>query len=291
MLTQEEEHRQGKDQKSREKKYVSHPLIYPDAVEERLYQTSIAKIALDKNTLVILPTALGKTVISALVAVDMLLNYRNSRVLVMAPTRPLVMQHKKSFQGLIRLPEDNFVMLTGKTPVDYRSNVWSLPLPSSSPSSSFSKPPRLVFATPQVVRNDLREGRLADFQQFGLVVFDECHRSVKEYAYTEVAETYAKSSPFPLILGMTASPGSDLKKVMMVCRSLSIEHVEHRTDEDPDVKPFINPITVEWRQVELPLAYEPIRGILRGMMDQRIATLKARGYLKKASSGLCHGWI
>ncbi|MHB8566987.1 MAG: DEAD/DEAH box helicase family protein [Nitrososphaerales archaeon] len=75
-------------------------------------------------------------------------------------------------------------------------------------------------ATPQVVRNDLREGRLSSLKDFGLVVFDECHRSVKEYAYTEVAETYANSSSFPLILGMTASPGSDIKKIMIVCASL-----------------------------------------------------------------------
>ena len=202
------------------KEFVSHPLIYPHTVEERLYQTYIAKTALDKNTLVILPTALGKTVISALVAVDTLLNYRDSRVLIMAPTRPLVMQHKRSFQSLIRLPEEKFVLLTGKTPADYRAGVWSSPQQ------------RLVFATPQVVRNDLREGRLSSLKDFGLVVFDECHRSVKEYAYTEVAETYANSSQFPLILGMTASPGSDIRKIMMVCNSLHIEHVEHRTDED-----------------------------------------------------------
>ncbi len=254
------------------KEFVSHPLIYPHTVEERLYQTYIAKTALDKNTLVILPTSLGKTVISALVAVDTLLNYRDSRVLIMAPTRPLVMQHKRSFQSLIRLPEEKFVLLTGKTPADYRAGVWSSPQQ------------RLVFATPQVVRNDLREGKLSSLKDFGLVVFDECHRSVKEYAYTEVAETYANSSQFPLILGMTASPGSDIRKIMMVCNSLHIEHVEHRTDEDPDVKPFINPITVEGREVDLPLAYEPVRGILRGMLDRRIGTIKARGYLKKSSA-------
>src|SRR5487761_487878 len=172
-------------QMSRDKKtYLSHPLIFSNAAEERLYQTSIAKTALDKNTLVILPTALGKTVISALVAVDTLLNYGDSRVLIMAPTRPLVMQHKRSFQSLIRFPEEKFVLLTGKTPADYRAGVWSSPQQ------------RLVFATPQVDRNDLREGRLASLKDFGLVVFDECHRSVKEYAYTEVAETYANSSQF-----------------------------------------------------------------------------------------------
>ena len=259
-------------QMNRDKKtYLSHPLIFSNAAEERLYQTSIAKTALEKNTLVILPTALGKTVISALVAAEVLLNYSSSRVLVMAPTRPLVMQHKRSFQSLIRFPEDQFAPLTGKTSAEYRESVWT------------AATPRLVFATPQVVRNDIREGRLLTLKDFGLLVFDECHRSVKEYAYTEVAESYAKSSPFPLILGMTASPGSDLTKVMNVCKSLYVEHIEQRSDEDPDVKPFINPVTVEGKEVQLPFAYEPVRGILRGMRDSRISTLRTRGYLKKSS--------
>jgi len=250
-----------------QQRYASHPLIYPNTVEERLYQRSIARTALDRNTLVILPTALGKTVISALVAAETLHEYRDTRVLVMAPTRPLVMQHKRSFQSMIRLPEEQFVLLTGKTPAEFRSSVWS--------GSS-----RLVFATPQVVRNDLIQNGL-NLKEFGLLVFDECHRSVKEYAYTEVAESYVKTSPYPLILGMTASPGSDLDRVMMVCKSLSIEHVEHRSDADPDVKPYINPVTVEWKKTNLPPQYQPVREILQGMLKERIRTLQSRGLLKR----------
>jgi Fanconi anemia group M protein len=49
-------------------KYVSHPLIYPDTVEDREYQRRIVEAATDRNTMIILPTALGKTVISALIA-------------------------------------------------------------------------------------------------------------------------------------------------------------------------------------------------------------------------------
>src|ERR1041385_4871473 len=77
--------------------FVSHPLIRNNSVEFRLYQSNISKSAISKNTLVILPTALGKTIISLLVCVDTLYNYRDKRVLIMAPTRPLVTQHMKSF--------------------------------------------------------------------------------------------------------------------------------------------------------------------------------------------------
>jgi ERCC4-related helicase len=250
-------------------RYVSHPLLYPDVVEEREYQARISREAYDKNTLVILPTALGKTVISALLASELLYNYRDSRVLVMAPTRPLVLQHRSSFQRMIRLPEDQFALLTGKTPADYRASVWA-------------GRSRMVFATPEVVRNDLLQGRLS-LRGFGLLVFDECHRAVKEYAYTEVASSYVKSGqPYPLILGMTASPGSDADRVAAVCKSLFIERVEHRSETDVDVSPYINPIAVESRSVALPSQYLPAMEGLRGMLDQRVRSLQSKGLLKKA---------
>ena len=246
--------------------HVSHPLIYDATVEDREYQRSISQAAKDRNTLVVLPTALGKTVISALVVADLLHDYRDKRVLVMAPTRPLCMQHMASFRKVMRLPEEDFVILTGKTPADFREVTWN-------------GKSRLVFATPEVVRNDLLAKRV-NLSGFGLLVFDECHRSVKEYAYTEIASQYAKTSDYPLILGMTASPGSDVQKVKTVCESLSIEHVEYRSDEDPDVRPYIHPITVEWKTVDLPPAYQPIIRLLRGMLDERVRWLRARGYLK-----------
>jgi ERCC4-related helicase len=246
--------------------HVSHPLIFDATVEDREYQRSISQAAKDRNTLVVLPTALGKTIISALVVADLLRDYRGKRVLVMAPTRPLCVQHMSSFRKVMRLPDEDFVILTGKTPADFREVTWN-------------GKSRLVFATPEVVRNDLLAKRV-DLSGFGLLVFDECHRSVKEYAYTEIASQYAEVSGYPLILGMTASPGSDVEKVKMVCESLSIEHVEYRTDEDPDVRPYIHPITVEWKTVDLPPAYQPIIRLLKGMLDERVRWLRARGYLK-----------
>ena len=246
--------------------YVSHPLIYQESVEDREYQRTISEAAKNRNSLIVLPTALGKTVISALVAVDALYNYRDKRVLVMAPTRPLCMQHLETFRRVMRLPEDDFVLLTGKTQAAFREAVWS-------------GKSRMVFATPQVVRNDLLAKRMTLYG-FGLLVFDECHRSVKEYAYTEIASQYAKTSEYPLILGMTASPGSDIERVRNVCESLFIEHVEYRNDEDPDVSPYVQPITVEWKTVDLPPAYQPIRGVLKGMLDERVRWLQSRGYLK-----------
>jgi len=145
--------------------YVEHPLIRPGMVEHRLYQKRIAEAVYERNTREILPTALGKTIIAVIVAADVLLNYRSSRVLVLAPTRPLVAQHMDTFARFLRLRDEDAVMLTGETPPGRRRDVWI-------------GDARLFFSTPQVVRNDLRSGRL-NLGGFGLVVFDECHSAMK----------------------------------------------------------------------------------------------------------------
>jgi len=249
-------------------KYFEHPLIWPKTVEFRLYQVRIAEVASEGNTLVILPTALGKTVISAMVAADILYNYRDAKVLVMAPTRPLIMQHRESFLRLLRLREKDTALLTGKTPPDHRRLFWD-------------GEARVVFSTPQVVRNDLLEHRL-NIENYGLLVFDECHRAVKEYAYTDIAQMYASKAKYPIVLGMTASPGSDLNRVLDVCRNLYIERVEYRTEEDPDVKPYIHPIEVEWKRVNLPKEYLTIRSQIRSMLDKRVKWLVSKGVIARS---------
>ncbi|KXA96496.1 hypothetical protein AKJ37_05085 [candidate division MSBL1 archaeon SCGC-AAA259I09] len=54
-----------------------------------------------------------------------------------------------------------------------------------------------------MVRNDCELG--LDLGPFTFVIFDECHRAKKKYAYTEVADAYVEDSPHPMILGLTAS--------------------------------------------------------------------------------------
>ncbi|MGC2382060.1 MAG: DEAD/DEAH box helicase, partial [Nitrososphaeraceae archaeon] len=73
--------------------YFSHPLIKKDSIEFRLYQNNMFESVKNKNALVILPTALGKTIIAVLLCAEFLYNYKSRRVLIMAPTKPLVSQH------------------------------------------------------------------------------------------------------------------------------------------------------------------------------------------------------
>jgi Fanconi anemia group M protein len=171
--------------------YVVHPMVREGAVEDRDYQRRMVERALEANTLVVLPTALGKTVIAELVAAELLHRYPGCRVLIMAPTKPLVLQHRESILRHLKLEMDEVATVTGEMPD--RSTVWDDPKV------------RVITATPQTVWNDYKRG-LVRLEEFALLVFDECHRSRSRYAYTRLAGEYVRRCPYPLILALTASP-------------------------------------------------------------------------------------
>ncbi|MEM4541113.1 MAG: DEAD/DEAH box helicase, partial [Archaeoglobaceae archaeon] len=93
--------------------FVAHPLIKEMTLERRLYQIAIAMNALLKNTLVILPTGLGKTSVAALVIASRLLN-ENGKALFLAPTRPLVEQHAEFLRRTLKIEENKIVALSGE---------------------------------------------------------------------------------------------------------------------------------------------------------------------------------
>ena len=250
--------------------FTNHPLLRKNVLQFREYQKNISSHALSKNTLVILPTALGKTIISLLVSVNTLYNYRSKRILILAPTRPLVNQHWKSFVSYLKFLDEQTAVVTGKIPPCARSIVWN------------RNEIRLVFSTPEVVRNDIREKRL-ELNNFYLLVFDEAHRAVKDYAYTFIADQYMKHCSFPLILGLTASPGSEKNKIQEICNNLYTEHLEYKTEEDPDVMRYINPINIDWEWFDLPSEYQYVKSILKSMLDEKLDWLISRKIITKNS--------
>src|SRR5438128_3853993 len=73
---------------------------------------------------------------------------------------------------------------------------------------------RIVFATSELVKNDLAENRLS-LCEFSLLVFDEADRAVKDYAYTSIARYYVQQSS-SLLLNASNSETSSF-----ACNSLS----------------------------------------------------------------------
>jgi Fanconi anemia group M protein len=95
---------------------TTHSWIYPLNVPLRTYQHAIVSEALFKNTLVCLPTGLGKTFIAAAVMYNFRRWCPDGLVLFMAPTKPLVAQQIDACRSIVGLAHDDCAELTGKMP-------------------------------------------------------------------------------------------------------------------------------------------------------------------------------
>ena len=240
---------------------MEHPRIRPGLLEERAYQTAIASEAFEHNTLVVLPTGLGKTAIALRVAAASLLREPTRSILLLAPTRPLVVQHARDAERLLLAPPP--LTLTGAVAPDRRAELL--------------RPPQIVLATPQVVANDLAGGGIP-LDTFSLLVFDEAHRAVGDYPYVKIGRAN-RDGPRVRVLAMTASPGGTLPHIRAVWTNLGIERFEYRTEESADVAPYLHGVGVETVVVPVPPEVRHLAILLRAAVGRAAATLQRLGLL------------
>jgi len=248
--------------------YIKHEFIKPNCVERREYQINIASSAAKSNTLVVLPTGLGKTVI-ALVLIAEELKKGNKKILFLAPTKPLVNQHFQFLKQFLTIEDSAIVVFTGETAPAKRREMWDNS--------------QIIISTPQVIENDLLSKRL-NLEDVSLLIFDESHHAVGEYAYVFVSEMYQKQKEKDrLVLGMTASPGNDISKILEVCKNLNINNIEIRSKYDPDVKPYVHDLKVFWREVEVPSDFAYTMQLLKKTLSERLKKLKKIGIIESSS--------
>ncbi|MCS7134270.1 MAG: helicase-related protein [Candidatus Pacearchaeota archaeon] len=233
-------------------------------LQPRIYQLSILETAKQKNTLVVLPTGLGKTLIALLLAKERLKLFPSSKILFLAPTRPLVEQHYHYFKKNIETENLEIHLFTGKINQKKRVEIW--------------KKAQIIFSTPQCIQNDLKKG-LIDLKDVSLLIEDEAHKCLRNYSYTFVAQKYKEQAKNPRILGLTASPSHEASKIKEICKNLGIEAIEVRTRESPDVKPYLQKLSYEIIKVELPKELQKIRELLKKIYDKKIEELKNRRLL------------
>ena len=101
----------------------------------RLYQQTILGTAAAKNTLVVLPTGLGKTGIALLLAAQRLHLYPQSKILLLSPTKPLCEQHAQTFRRHLEVEAEKVVLFNGDIPPEKRGELW--------------KDAQIVISTPQ----------------------------------------------------------------------------------------------------------------------------------------------
>lgn len=226
--------------------------IDKEKVEEREYQIDIFNNIKNENSLVVIPTGLGKTIIATFLIGEKL--DKGKKSLFMAPTKPLCEQHKQLVSDITKVEENKLKLITGElfTPEE-RKNIWY-------------EDHDVYFATPQVVNNDLRHVPL---NSLGLMIFDEAHRASGDYAYVEIAKACKNQVDF---LGLTASPATSFDDLVEICANLSIENIEARKENSEDVKPYVSDKKIEWVEIEkseeIKKIEEKLDSILKGLIDE-----------------------
>ncbi len=247
---------------------VEHPLLRPGVIRALPFQIELARIGIEEDLLVVLPTGLGKTVIAGLVAAE-ILRRQDGKVLVLAPTRPLVQQHADSFrQWFVPLRMARF---TGTVHRPVREGSWA--------------DADLVFATPEIVQNDLAARRY-DLGAVALIVFDEAHHAVGKYVYVPIAERFRTERPKGgRVLGLTASPGGRDEHIEEVVGALGVTRIEARSREDPGVAEYVHAIDVDYVWVDLPPEAARIQSALEEAAHAVARKLQKMGYLRKKPIG------
>ncbi|KAI0117034.1 P-loop containing nucleoside triphosphate hydrolase protein [Daldinia grandis] len=200
--------------------------VYPTNLgPTRDYQFSIVKNGLFNNTLVALPTGLGKTFIAATIMLNYFRWMKSAKIVFVAPTKPLVSQQVDACFHIAGIPRSQTTLLTGEIPPALRAEEWG------------SR--RVFFMTPQTLENDLSSG-YADPKSIGLLVVDEAHRATGNYSYVKVVSFLRRFTSSFRILALTATPGSKVESVQEVIDNLAISHVEIRTEESMDIRQYVH---------------------------------------------------
>nr|XP_045252291.1 Fanconi anemia group M protein isoform X3 [Macaca fascicularis] len=235
--------------------------IYPTNCPVRDYQLHISRAALFCNTLVCLPTGLGKTFIAAVVMYNFYRWFPSGKVVFMAPTKPLVTQQIEACYQVMGIPQSHMAEMTGSTQAFTRKEIWC------------SK--RVLFLTPQVMVNDLSRGA-CPAAEIKCLVIDEAHKALGNYAYCQVVRELVKYTNHFRILALSATPGSDIKAVQQVITNLLIGQIELRSEDSPDILAYSYERKIE--KLIVPLGEELaaiqktyIQGIQQGVIEGEFA--------------------
>ncbi len=178
-------------------------------------------------------------------------------MLFLAPTRVLAHQHYEFLKSNLLI--DDIALITGEDLISKRKKLWIN---------------SIICATPEIVKNDL-DRQLVPVSQFILVIFDEAHRTVGDYAYAGIAGRFSDADM--RIVGMTATLPSEREKASEILKILKISSVAQRTEESPDVEPYVQQTDNQWVSVELPDEMKRIQSYIKLSIDSRYDELRNLG--------------
>lgn len=248
--------------------------IYPENYPVRDYQFTIAKKALFHNTLICLPTGLGKTFIAAVVMYNYWRWYPRGIIVFLAPTKPLVTQQIDACHNIMGIPISDTIELTGRINPKQREAIW--------------REKRVIFATPQTFQKDL-ETKIIPTELIKCLVIDEAHKATGKHSYSESIRMLNEQNPYFRIIGLSATPGSKLEAVQEVIRHLKITHLELRDDTSPDIIPYINERKTDIIVVSLGQDLIDFKERYIQIMDRHVKVLINNNVIRSAAANISKG--
>ncbi|EAY14451.1 Type III restriction enzyme, res subunit family protein [Trichomonas vaginalis G3] len=205
--------------------------LYPCDVPRRNYQYDISQACFKENTLVCLPTGTGKTFIASVVMMNFYRWYPSSLIIFCATTRALVEQQISACNSFTTIPEDDTVVLVGTSSTTLRKIVWD--------------DYRVVYATPQTVQNEIKKGKL-DPCKISLIIFDEAHHAHGKQSYGMITRMVAERSSQFRVIGLSATPGSNIQQIQDIIYNLMISQIIYKDDTDPDIAQYQHQTDIEY---------------------------------------------
>jgi hypothetical protein len=198
--------------------------------EFRRYQFDITQTCLFSNTIVSIPTGLGKTFIATNVILNYYKWFPKGKILFLAPTKSLITQQHKCLINVGGILGSDITEISGQVAGAKRKDIY------------FSH--RIFFATPQTIKNDLIDNKYLEKNDIILIVIDEAHKTTGAYAYNEIIKNIYDESPAAgcRVIGLTATPGSDAERIKTVIKNLKASKIEHVGIEDCAVKKYFKGI-------------------------------------------------
>jgi len=248
------------------------PVIPGEELVPRAYQVDAASKSTGANTLLVLPTGLGKTIVALLHVKSELEGLAETdkagACIVLAPTKALLVQHRDLFQKYLGMISVGLAIVDGETGPENRMAFYV----------SLMKQRCVLFMTPQTLLHDLDKERIARACIVDLVV-DEAHHATAGDPYHLVCKDLREHGCNPRVLALTASPGETEARIVEICLNLGIDPANAiiKTNDDADVKPYIFKLDVVRYAVDLTSEYEAIRGLLIDVLREPCAWLDAAG--------------
>ena len=222
----------------------------------RNYQYELAEPGIqEKSYILIAPTNSGKTLVAALVIANHLNKRKtdsNCHVGFIVPTKPLADQQTEKLKALISGVKVS--IFTGDNRISMAESI---------------KESHISVCTAGKLYEEIYHKRVA-ISQFSLLVFDECHHTVKDHPYAQLMKLYLEEkleascssvAKHTQIIGMTASLGSGQNRYPTIQKTFDhlkklIAHLDATSGIKiivkyrEELKACIKMASVEYREVE-----------------------------------------